>query len=320
MNALVKRRPLMIAREFTEAFWAEVNRKSDCWQWRGSVTSHGHGQVRISKNQRPLASRVAWEMMHGPLPPNTILVNTCFNRTCVRPEHQQLAPSGSLALLAGKSTKRNAELEKLFTTPFIEVSQETSDDDESTCPTLAAMPLALPSPPLSPDIIRALVRSTMQVNARLETFEERFEVIEGRLGEVLEDRLGALAEHVDDLRAALTDEQLPKLDAIMSALTELRTAPPTPALGASSVERWLQAVLGCPRLEREALMTVTALALHGAEGDAAAAVALLQTWVHMLETRVADGSAAHTGAALCAIAQADLRSSARSGTRGPSAP
>jgi len=63
-------------------FWEKVEKENDCWVWTDKTMRF----IRIGgKTSRP--SRIAWEMLRGPIPKNYILTQVCGNKRCVRPDH-----------------------------------------------------------------------------------------------------------------------------------------------------------------------------------------------------------------------------------------
>lgn len=70
----------------------------ECWEWLGGFSTN-KGQVtypRLSMSQggkRYVRSvhRVSYEAAYGPLPPGEQVHHRCGRRSCVRPEHLQLA-------------------------------------------------------------------------------------------------------------------------------------------------------------------------------------------------------------------------------------
>jgi hypothetical protein len=65
---------------------------SGCYLWLGRIGSDGYGAVWFNGGERK-AHRVAWELVHGPIPASkerigTMLVcHTCDVRSCVNPDH-----------------------------------------------------------------------------------------------------------------------------------------------------------------------------------------------------------------------------------------
>lgn len=75
---------------FEHRFWEKVNGHGECWDWEGSLSGFGHGQIRQGgKNGGSLliAHRVAFEMVNGPIPEGMCVLHRCDNPRCVRPAH-----------------------------------------------------------------------------------------------------------------------------------------------------------------------------------------------------------------------------------------
>ena len=70
----------------TEAFWARVEPTGFCWEWTGSRTAAGYGNLRIP-NGWDYAHRVAYELLIGAIPAGLSIDHLCRNRGCVNPDH-----------------------------------------------------------------------------------------------------------------------------------------------------------------------------------------------------------------------------------------
>jgi hypothetical protein len=67
-----------------DVFWSHVDRASidGCWPWTGTQ-SRGYGQFRLQRrNYR--ATRIAYELVAGPIPDDLLVLHTCDNPPCVR--------------------------------------------------------------------------------------------------------------------------------------------------------------------------------------------------------------------------------------------
>jgi hypothetical protein len=63
--------------------------KTECINWKKSLTRAGYGQLR--RGSKTLAAhRVAWEEVHGPIPDGLWVLHHCDNRKCINVEHLYL--------------------------------------------------------------------------------------------------------------------------------------------------------------------------------------------------------------------------------------
>lgn len=80
--------PTQIAR-----FWSKVDVKRHdgaCWEWTGKKTGHGYGIFRIGPRDGLVnlcSHRVAYELVHGPVPEGLFVLHSCDNRPCCNPAH-----------------------------------------------------------------------------------------------------------------------------------------------------------------------------------------------------------------------------------------
>lgn len=57
-----------------------------CWECLTRPNRNGYRRVWDGKRE-PVAHRVAWEHVHGPIPKGLILDHLCRFRACLRPDH-----------------------------------------------------------------------------------------------------------------------------------------------------------------------------------------------------------------------------------------
>jgi hypothetical protein len=60
-----------------------------CWLWSGSVNSYGY-PTDWSEGKPRNGKRVAWALVHGPVPAGLECDHLCRERLCVRPAHMEL--------------------------------------------------------------------------------------------------------------------------------------------------------------------------------------------------------------------------------------
>lgn len=73
-----------MTQEVAERFWAKVRKTDGCWEWMGARRGKGYGQFYLNGRTQH-AHRVAWELVHGPIPPGMQALHRCDNPPCVRP-------------------------------------------------------------------------------------------------------------------------------------------------------------------------------------------------------------------------------------------
>jgi hypothetical protein len=67
-------------------FWTKVNKTDSCWLWTANTCRDGYGNITANKIQYK-AHRYSL-MIHGVVvPKGSIVMHTCDNPSCVRPEH-----------------------------------------------------------------------------------------------------------------------------------------------------------------------------------------------------------------------------------------
>jgi len=74
-------------------FWDKVNARNTgnngCWQWTAGKNKNGYGAFWVDKRAVG-AHRVAWEIVHGPIPDDMCVVHACGDKGCVNPDHLEL--------------------------------------------------------------------------------------------------------------------------------------------------------------------------------------------------------------------------------------
>ena len=68
-------------------FWERVDRRGECWLWRGTL-DHGYAVVK-RQGKKQMATRYVYELYYGPVPDGHRVTHACEGNAarCVRPEH-----------------------------------------------------------------------------------------------------------------------------------------------------------------------------------------------------------------------------------------
>lgn len=90
-------------------FWEKVDRngptivETPCWVWTGAIHGSGYGNFWLEDEQTVSAHRFAYELVHGQIPDNRLLMHRCDNPVCVNPAH--LAPGTDADNMGDASAK-----------------------------------------------------------------------------------------------------------------------------------------------------------------------------------------------------------------------
>jgi hypothetical protein len=78
-----------------ERFWSKVaiGAADECWEWQASRHPQGYGQFQL-KRYPVRASRLAWQLTHGPIPDGQHILHKCDNPPCCNPAHLFLGTAG----------------------------------------------------------------------------------------------------------------------------------------------------------------------------------------------------------------------------------
>lgn len=61
-----------------------------CWEWKFRTDEWGYGVLNVEGIPRK-THRLAWQLLHGSIPFGGVILQTCNNRKCCRPNHLYLA-------------------------------------------------------------------------------------------------------------------------------------------------------------------------------------------------------------------------------------
>lgn len=79
-------RPISLTQKDIDRFWSHVDKSGNCWLWTGALNKDRYGRFQLH-GAIYNASRVAWTIACGPIPPQYDVCHSCDNPTCVCPEH-----------------------------------------------------------------------------------------------------------------------------------------------------------------------------------------------------------------------------------------
>jgi hypothetical protein len=71
-----------------DRFESFIEKTDECWNWKGSKTRGGYGQIRFNCKLE-LAHRFMWLICYGEIPEGLLVRHKCRNK-CVNPEHLEL--------------------------------------------------------------------------------------------------------------------------------------------------------------------------------------------------------------------------------------
>jgi hypothetical protein len=63
-----------------------IDLESDCWNWKGAITSAGYAELGY-RGRPELASRFVYTALIGAIPPGRHVCHRCDNPRCINPEH-----------------------------------------------------------------------------------------------------------------------------------------------------------------------------------------------------------------------------------------
>ena len=81
-----------MSKEYVDRFWARVDKSDGCWNWTGALNTDKYGKLLVctDRARRLFAHRISWALHNNAEPGDMLVIHSCDNRRCVRPEHLRL--------------------------------------------------------------------------------------------------------------------------------------------------------------------------------------------------------------------------------------
>jgi hypothetical protein len=96
-------------RSTEDRFFEKVNKTKDCWLWLASTCGPGYGQFWTGERLQ-MSHRWAYSYFIGSLPEGKVVMHTCDQMLCVKPEHLKLGTQAqNLADMHAKGRNRKPE-------------------------------------------------------------------------------------------------------------------------------------------------------------------------------------------------------------------
>jgi hypothetical protein len=73
-------------RDYAAAFWQRMRKNGSCLEWTGATEFGGYGHAAY-KGKIQKTSRIAYQLIHGPIPVGMCVLHRCDNPLCCNPEH-----------------------------------------------------------------------------------------------------------------------------------------------------------------------------------------------------------------------------------------
>lgn len=77
-----------------ERLLEKLEKRGDCWVWKGSLRSTGYGQIGVYHEGIKPAHRVMYELCFGEVPKELTIDHLCEVKTCCNPRHMEVVTRG----------------------------------------------------------------------------------------------------------------------------------------------------------------------------------------------------------------------------------
>jgi hypothetical protein len=104
-----------IGDDYIRRFWSHVEKSDGCWNWTASVASHGYGNAWDGVTVLT-AHKLSWRIHFGAVPDGSVIMHTCDNPKCVRPDHLLIGTHvDNMRDMARKGRRRGCRYRRLTT-------------------------------------------------------------------------------------------------------------------------------------------------------------------------------------------------------------
>lgn len=76
----------LLKRPAERRFWQRVVKTQKCWVWIGDKDKDGYGRLWV-RGRSEKAHRFSYKVHVGEVPGNVMVLHSCDNPSCVRPDH-----------------------------------------------------------------------------------------------------------------------------------------------------------------------------------------------------------------------------------------